>query len=182
MQSCCFTGYRPHRLMSYYEDFSAEKLQKALGDQIAVLYAAGCRTFVSGMCLGVDMWAAAEVLALKERFADVRLVAAVPFKGQEERWSKADQQEYKRLLSHCDRVEILFERPTSKEATAGCYRRRNQWMVEHTDMVLAVYDMGTADLRSGTAATVRYARRLWRPIRHIHPQTLAIVDEIVERR
>ncbi len=179
MQSCCFTGYRPHRFLFSPDGLRPEQVQQALGAQIAALYEEGCRTFVSGMCIGADLWAVAEVVALRDSHPDICLVAAVPFEGQEERWPAAAQREYRRLLSACDRVEVLAPRPsTPKEATA-CYRARNRWMVEQTDRVLAVYDMEAAEVRSGTAATVRYARRLLRPIRYIHPRTLAVTDEAV---
>ncbi|MBQ5840812.1 MAG: DUF1273 family protein [Clostridia bacterium] len=181
MQSCCFTGYRPHRFSFSPDGLRPEQVRAALGKQIELLYARGCRTFVTGMCVGVDMWAAAEVVALRRRHEDVRLVAAVPFEGQEERWPAASKAEYQRLLSACDEVQVLFECPATAEAASDCYRRRNRWMVDHTDAVLAVYDMEMADFRSGTAATVRYARRMLRPIRYIHPQTLAVADETVQQ-
>ena len=181
VQSCCITGYRPYRFCFSPDGLRPEQVQAALGRQMERLYADGCRTFVTGMCVGVDMWAAAEAVALRRRYGDVRLIAAVPFEGQEERWPAALKAEYHRLLAACDEVQVLFERPTTSESAADCYRRRNRWMVDRTDGVLAVYDMERAELRSGTAATVRYARRQLRPIRYIHPQTLAVTDETVQQ-
>ena len=64
---------------------------------------------------------------------------------------------------------------------AACYRRRNQWMVDNADTVLAVYTPIDADRRSGTAATVRYARKKLKRIVYIHPVTLAMSEETVQQ-
>jgi len=181
MNSCCITGYRPHRFAFSADGLRPEHVRQALGQQIAELYRQGCRTFITGMCAGVDLWAAAEVIALKGQHPEVQLVAAVPFEGQEERWSIPLRQEYRRVLAACDRVEVLFDHQQAQADAAACYRQRNRWMVEHADKVLAVYDMEAADIRSGTAATVRYARRLQRDIVYIHPQTLAVSYETVQQ-
>ncbi|MBQ1950635.1 MAG: DUF1273 family protein [Clostridia bacterium] len=178
---CCFTGYRPHRFAFSADGLRPEHVQRALAQQIRTLYEQGCRTFISGMCAGVDLWAAAEVVRLREHKPDVTLIAAVPFSGQEKHWPAAVQKEYRSILSAADRVEVLFSETEAAADAAACYRRRNRWMVEQADCVLAVYDMVAADCRSGTAATVRYARRLQRRLTYIHPQTLAVVEETVHQ-
>lgn len=174
---CCFSGYRPHRFAFSQDGLRPEHVQIALGQQIARLYADGYRTFISGMCIGVDLWAAAEVVRLRRQYQDIQLVAAVPFKGQDVYWKTADKREYNRLLSQCQHVEILSEPPNSQAASTACYRRRNMWMVEMADTVLAVFADGQSDVRSGTAATLRYARRLHRRLITIHPVTLAVTEE-----
>lgn len=52
-----------------------------------------------------------------------------------------------------------------------CMLERNRWLVEHSSILLAVYD-GTR--RSGTGATVRYAGQLGREIFLIDPVTRSI--------
>lgn len=178
---CCFTGYRPHRFSFEQEGLRPEHVRKALGRQIRRLYDEGCRTFISGMCVGVDLWAAAEVLILREQHPDVTLIAAVPFEGQESRWSVADGREYRRILAACTRVETLFTPEEAKENAAACYRRRNRWMVDNADTVLAVYTPIDEERRSGTAATVHYARKKLKRIVYIHPTTLAMSEETVQQ-
>ena len=176
---CCFTGYRPHRFLFTQEGLRPEHVRKALGWQIRRLYNEGCRTFICGMCVGVDLWAAAEVLTLREQHPEIELIAAVPFAGQEGRWSADDQEEYRRILAACTRVETLFTAQQAKGNTAACYRRRNHWMVDNADTVMAVYTPIDAERRSGTAATVRYARKKLKRIVYIHPTTLAMSEETV---
>lgn len=177
---CCFTGYRPHRFPFEQEGLRPEHVREALGRQIRRLYDEGCRTFISGMCVGVDLWAAAEVLCLQAWHPEIKLIAAVPFAGQESRWSADDQQEYRRILAACTRVETLVSSEEAKGNTAACYRKRNRWMVDNADTVMAVYTPIDAEYRSGTAATVRYARRKLKRIVYIHPTTLAMSEETVQ--
>ena len=150
--TCCFTGYRPHRFFFSPDGLRPEQVQWALREQIRVLYAQGYRTFVSGMCVGVDLWAAAEVAELQKEDPQVRLVAAIPFEGQETYWTTADRRAYHRLLECCCRREVLFSPKEAAENAAMCYHRRNMWMVDHADTVLAVFDPRREDGRSGTAA------------------------------
>ena len=180
-KTCCFTGYRPHRFAFSPDGLRPEQVQAALGEQIRRLYEEGVRTFISGMSAGVDMWAAAEVVALRRDHPEVQLVAAVPFSGQEVRWSIPLQKEYHRLLAECQQVEILFEEQEALADSSACYRRRNRWMVDRADVVLAVCEIDLADPRTGTAATVRYARGQQRRIVYIHPQTLAVAEETVQQ-
>lgn len=179
--TCCFTGYRPHRFSFSPDGLRPEQIQAVLGEQIRRLYDEGVSTFISGMSAGVDLWAATEVLALRQEHPDVRLIAAVPFAGQESRWSIPLQREYRRVLEGCQQVEYLFNDAAAAEDPAECYRRRNRWMVDRADTVLAVCEIDVADSRTGTAATVRYARKLQKRIIYIHPRTLAVTEETVQQ-
>ncbi|MBR3779502.1 MAG: DUF1273 family protein [Clostridia bacterium] len=180
-QSCCFTGYRPHRFAFSPDGLRPEQVQAALGEQIRRLYDEGYRTFISGMSAGVDLWAAAEVIALRESHPEVELIAAVPFAGQESHWSIPQQREYRRILDAAQQVEYLFDAAAAEENAAECYKKRNRWMVDRADTVLAVCEIDVADSRTGTAATVRYARRQQKRIFYIHPVTLAVTEETVQQ-
>lgn len=180
-KTCCFTGYRPHRFAFSPDGLRPEQVQAALGVQIRRLYDEGVRTFISGMSAGVDLWAAAEVVALRRTHPAVQLVAAVPFSGQESRWPIPVQKEYHRLLDRCHRVEVLFDDKAALEDPSACYRQRNRWMVDRSGVVLAVCELDLPDSRTGTAATVRYARKQQRRILYIHPETLAVTEETVQQ-
>lgn len=178
---CCFTGYRPHRFRFSPDGLRPERVQQVLGEQITRLYEEGCHIFISGMCTGVDLWAADEVLKLRQTHPEVELWAAVPFEGQEGHWSHPWQLEYRRILAGCQRVEVLFNQTEAAADPSACYRRRNRWMVERADTVLAVCRIDVADERSGTAATVRYARQMQRRILYVHPSTMAVTEETVQQ-
>lgn len=178
---CCFTGYRPHRFDFSPDGLRPEQVQAAIGTLIRRLYEEGYRTFISGMSAGVDLWAAAEVLALRRTHGDVELMAAIPFEGQESRWPIPLQREYRRILEGCQQVEYLFDEKEAAADPSECYRRRNRWMVDRADTVLAVCEVDLSESRTGTAATVRYARKLHKRIFYIDPRTLAVTEETVQQ-
>jgi uncharacterized phage-like protein YoqJ len=57
---CCFTGHRPEKLLRSKEQITAD-LTTAIDNAISD----GYRTFISGMAMGVDIWAAQIVLEKK---------------------------------------------------------------------------------------------------------------------
>ena len=79
--TACFTGYRPKKLPWGYNESSLEciKLKLRLGEAILSAYDNGYRRFISGGAIGVDLYAAAEVIRLKEIKPDVELVLALPY-------------------------------------------------------------------------------------------------------
>ena len=112
--SVAFTGHRTYR------GAAADALRRTVGE----LYALGFRTFLSGMAVGFDLAAAEAVLELRERAPGVRLVAAVPFRGQEMRFSPADRERFRRVLAEADSVEVL-----APAYHRGCYAVRNDFLV-----------------------------------------------------
>lgn len=123
--SVAFSGHR-----TYCGD-AADALHRTVGE----LYARGFRTFLSGMAVGFDLAAAEAVLELRERMPDVRLIAAVPFQGQEARFSQSDRERFSRVLSAADIVEVL-----SPVYHRGCYAVRNDFLVDHARVLVAWYD------------------------------------------
>ena len=133
-----FTGHR-----TYCGEASA-----ALAAAIRGLHAHGFRTFLCGMAVGFDLAAAEAVLELRERAPGVRLVAAVPFRGQEMRFSPADRERFRRVLAEADSVEVL-----APAYHRGCYAVRNDFLVDNARVLVAWYDGSPG----GTRYTVRRA-------------------------
>lgn len=84
---------------------------------------------------------------------DLRLVAVVPFQGQESRFSTADRAIFHRVLAAADRVVVL-----APAYRPGCYAVRNNYLIDHASLLVAWYDGSPG----GTHYTVRraLARRL----------------------
>ena len=110
----------------------------------------GHNVFISGMARGVDMWAAEIVLELKEKYPDIKLIAAVPFEGFELKWSKENKAQYNDILSKADFVKYICPK-----FSYSSYQTRNEWMVDHSAKVIAVWN----GEKSGTKNTVDYANK-----------------------
>ncbi len=177
-QACAFTGHRPYRLMLGKEgdNLAQSRLIEALMREIHALNFKGVRRFYTGMAQGVDLWCAEIVLELSKTAPFIELVAALPFSGQERRWSAEARERYRRLLNGCSRVvDCSLDHYKSIEGSlSAAYLNRNRYMVDNAQFLLAVYDPNGAHLRSGTGQTVRYAQNKRRSIICIHPDTLAV--------
>ena len=106
-------------------------------------------TTITGMAQGVDIMAGEIVCRLKDRYPQLKLVAAVPFAGFEDLWGHYWKVRYEALLKHADYVKYV-----SSSYSQGVYEKRNHWMVEKSAKVIAVYN----GKRSGTMLTIKYAQ------------------------
>ena len=85
MKTCAFTGHRPQHLPFGLNenDDRCVKLKEALKEQIINLIEAEDVThFITGMALGVDLYAAEIVLDLKARYPNITLESAIPCETQ----------------------------------------------------------------------------------------------------
>lgn len=171
--ACAVTGHRPSRFkFKYSEDYSLCKKIKAnmlevfrkLHDEKEV------RRFYVGGALGVDLWAGELILRLKEQpgYEDIELVVVLPFEGHDAKWDERSKRRMDFLLRMCSDCVVI-----GKEDCRESYIKRNCYMVDHADYLVAVYD-NERNLRSGTMQTVRYAEEQGRTIRYIHPDTAVI--------
>lgn len=151
MDDCvAFTGHR-----SYDGAGDAE-----LAAMLVRLRAAGRSLFLSGMAMGFDLAAAEAVLRLRARDSGVRLMAVVPFVGQERAFPTADRRRYDRVLEAADEVRLL-----APGYYKGCYAVRNNFLVDHAAEVVAWYD----GRPGGTRYTVERALRLGRRLHNLCP-------------
>ena len=150
--SCAFTGHRPQKLPWRYneDDPRCLDLKERMYIVTESAIAAGVARFYCGMAEGCDLYFCETVLALREKYPEIRLEAAVPFAGQTERWSPEMGERYDRLLSQCDTVTVL-----QQEYSTECMMRRNRYMVDRSDALIACYD----GKPGGTLNTLRYAVR-----------------------
>lgn len=127
---CCFTGHRPEKLLS-----TESELRAALRCEISAAIADGYTTFISGMARGVDVYAAEEVLLTSERDPSIRLICAYPYPDCCEHFASVWRERCRAISRRADlRVDV------SGEYSSACYQRRNEWMVERSSRLIAVYD------------------------------------------
>ena len=152
--SCCFTGYRPSKFPFSLEN-EKTALENALIEAVFALSAEGCTTFYSGMAMGFDILAAEAVLLLKERKENVRLICAVPFKGQGDNFPEPWHSRYEEIIKCADEVIVM-----SDKYYKGCYHKRNAFLVDNSDYVVTWFD----GQPGGTASTISYAQKKGRYI------------------
>ena len=90
-KTCAFTGHRPQKLPFGFNEADERciALKKLLRTKIIDLIEAEQVThFISGMALGVDMYAAEIVLGLKASYPGITLTCALPCESQAEKWSE----------------------------------------------------------------------------------------------
>lgn len=171
MKSCAITGHRPTRFKWKYKenDTRCKRLKRVMREQLVLLYEKGVRRFYVGGALGVDQWAGEILLRLKEQpeYGDIELVVALPFEDHDADWDARSRSRLRFLMDHSAETVTVG---TPAESAAICYKKRNYYMVDHTDCLLAVYD-NNRSIRSGTGMTVNYAKKKGLPIVLIHPDT-----------
>lgn len=133
------TGHRPNKLGGYSK--------KAFNHLVSIaeewLKENKPSKVISGMALGWDQALAQAAINCK-----IPLIAAIPFKGQESAWPQESQYYYMRLLEKAENIHIISEGGYSPSKM----QIRNEWMVDNSDLVLAMYD-GT---KGGTQNCIKY--------------------------
>lgn len=156
------TGHRPNKLGSEwnhvgpYSDYIREKLQDYIAQHKPSV-------MISGMALGVDtIWAE---LALVNK---VPLIAAIPFVGQESRWPKEAQDRYNSILNN---ELVTIQIVCSPGYAPQKMQTRNEWMVDNSDRLVAVWNGS----RGGTFNCVDYAVRQHKVYDVIKPEKKLIL-------
>ena len=159
----CFTGHRPQLIPYLWNESSSqsvklkEEMKSAIIDLIENYNVAH---FISGMALGVDIIAAEIVLELKKKYQDITLECAIPCETQANKWTEKYRDRYFSIIEMSDKETLL-----QTHYTADCMHKRNRYMVDKSDYVIAVWNGSP----SGTGKTVLYAKENNKQIIQIKP-------------
>jgi uncharacterized phage-like protein YoqJ len=166
--TCCFTGHRPLKFPWGYDEEWEDcvKLKLKLACEIEAMRQKGVTNFISGMAVGVDMWAAEIVLDLKSAYPQdtIKLIAAIPYEGQANKWSVEYRERYFDILAQADQ-EVIFQ----EHYTKNCMHERNRFMVDNSAYMIAVFNGD----KGGTANTLHYAESKGLNIVIINPNDLS---------
>jgi uncharacterized phage-like protein YoqJ len=155
-QCCCFTGHRPEKL-----SISENQLALLLEAEIRKAVGSGFTTYITGMAKGTDIVAGEIVLRLREQDDRLKLICVLPHPGFGLHWGGGWTERSQRILAAADETRCV-----SSESSYHSYQIRNEWMVDHSGLVIAVYT-GEA---GGTRNTLKYARKKNVPCRIIEPE------------
>ena len=144
-RTCAVTG---HRVLD--AEFNPKKLEKLLKELID----GGFNTFLVGMAIGFDT-ACFKILRKLKKKNSLSIIACVPCKSQDLKFSLEQKKEYKEMLAVADEVIIL-----SEKYSPSCMQKRNKYMVDNASVLVAYLrrDFG------GTYKTYQYAKKVGVPI------------------
>ena len=150
--TCSFTGHRPEKLpwRGDESDPRCLALKERLAAAVEDAYDKGMRHFLCGMARGADFYFCDAVLELRERRSGVTLEAVIPCEEQAARWSERERERWFSLVERCDGETML-----QHHYDTGCMLRRNRYLVDHSSMLIAVYD----GMLGGTMYTLSYAMK-----------------------
>lgn len=142
---CCFTGHRPEKL-----SIPENKLAELLEAEIRRAIDRGFTTYITGMAKGTDLIAGEIVLRLREQDTRLKLICALPHPGFGLHWGGGWTERFQRVLAAADLARCIC--PNFSYAS---YQTRNEWMVNHSSLVIGVFN----GERGGTKNTLDYAQR-----------------------
>ena len=167
IKSCCFTGHRPKALpwKNDESDVRCAVIKSRIRYAVEnLIVERGCEKFITGMAMGADMICAEVVLALKNVYPHVKLECAVPNRAFTERWPSEETRRYSSILTRADYIRFISEK---KVYSVKDLMLRNIYMVDHSDIIIAVYKDGEP---GGTRNTIRYAESKNKKIIIIPPE------------
>lgn len=142
------TGHRPNKLGNDYDLTSP--LVKDIKNKIQHIITQSNQSgsnleLITGMALGIDTLFS--LLAIENK---IPFIAAIPCKDQEKMWVQKSKDLYQSILKNklCSIQMVSF-----KEYDLECMNKRNEWMVDNCDLLIAVWD-GTS---GGTKNCINYA-------------------------
>ena len=147
-----FTGHRPEKIKGYtsHPQEVEARVREALAEAVKMFYRHGYRRFMTGMADGVDLWAADEIIRLREEgvMSEAEIVAVVPFRGHHRTTNTPAL--YQRVSDAATERVFICE-----EYHHNCYTLRNDYLVDNASALIA-YCEGTP---GGTKYTLQRARR-----------------------
>ena len=136
-----------------------------LREKVIELVSEGYRHFISGGALGADSDFAEIVIDLrKSAYPDITLEIAVPCSNQDWKWCTEDKRRYKKICNAADSVNVISEKYTN-----FCMQKRNEYMVDHSDFVIVVWN---GEKQGGTYHTFQYVQRKKKPFMIIDLQDI----------
>lgn len=150
------TGHRPQKMYGFKEsDPGNVFVIEAIRDFMKELEIEKVNT---GMALGVDQWVAQWAIAM-----NIPFVAFLPVEHPEKAWPEQSQKKYLKILGKASEVHVAPS--TGSETYGQLLQKRNELIVDASDMMLGVYGGGPG----GTRNCLEYAVKQNKEIRIINP-------------
>src|SRR5579859_2679938 len=143
-----FVLQQMHELLSKFQRLRREH------DQNIIAY--------SSLAVGADRLFVKTALAL-----NIPVEVIIPCSNYPDTYGSSEiREEYHDLLSRCQQVHVLPFQNCSEDA----YLAAGHWIVDHTDLMILVWNGFPAGGKGGTADIASYARLVRHPFIHINPR------------
>ena len=129
LKSVCFSG---HRIVPFAKQ---NEIMRLLRNEITKSYNEGYRCFYCGMAIGFDLLAAKATFSLKSELPQIKIIAVLPFREQNEKWNEKNKVEYETILKKVDDVIIVSDHYHQR-----CFLQRNDYMVQRSSRLITLYD------------------------------------------
>jgi uncharacterized phage-like protein YoqJ len=120
-------------------------------------------TFITGMALGADQVFATAAINLECEGIKSKVIAAIPFAGQEGKWPQPSRNMYNTILNRCAEVHFVCD----PGYAAWKMQKRNCWMVDRASRVLAIWNGAN---KGGTWNCLTYAVSRGKEIDQLNPE------------
>ena len=143
LKSVCFSG---HRIVPFAKQ---NEIMRLLINEITKSYNEGYRCFYCGMAIGFDLLSAKVTLSLKTELPQMKIIAVLPCREQNEKWNEKNKVEYETILKKVDDVVIVSDHYHHR-----CFLQRNDYMVQRSSRLITLYD---GKFKGGTFYTLNKA-------------------------
>ncbi|MBI5975377.1 SLOG family protein [Staphylococcus canis] len=132
------TGYKSFELGIFKNDArEVTYLKKFITQKLIQLLDEGLEWVLIQGQIGIELWAAECVLALKKDYPDLKLGIITPFLDYTSKWNEMNQHYYHKIIEQADYQNSIYQ-----DSYQGPYQfqQADQFMLDHTDMTLLIYD------------------------------------------
>lgn len=140
LKACAVTGHR-----ELQKDIDVDKIESLFNQLIDHDF----NTFLIGMALGFDTLCF-HILEKIRRERKIKIIACIPCKNQDYKYTDYQKKEYARMISVADEKIVL-----SEQYTPYCMLNRNKFMVDNCSVLIAYLRKD----KGGTKYTVNYAQK-----------------------
>ncbi|EUJ38064.1 DUF1273 domain-containing protein [Brochothrix campestris] len=138
MKRLLITGYKSFELGIFNdEDASVSFIKKAIRKRLEQYIDEGLEWVIVSGQLGVELWAAQEVLDLKGVYPELKLAIITPFIDQANKWNEKNKLMYNTLCSKADYTNSVSK--TAYESPQQ-FRDKDVFVIRNTDGALIIYD------------------------------------------
>lgn len=132
------SGYKQHELGIFDNQHPGIPIiKKALRNRLEPLIDEGLEWVILSGQLGVETWAAEEVMELQETYPELKYAVITPFLNQEKNWNEGKQEKYEEIISNADYHVSLTNRPYE---APWQFVEKNRFLLRNTDGLLLIYD------------------------------------------